>query len=100
MRLIASGTAKEFWEKHPATKSSLERWVAVIEDSSFETMAEVQATFPKAKVLNAVRARFEIGGGDYRLIASFKLKNQIAWIKFIGTHAEYDEIDALTVAIY
>ena len=53
---------------------------------------------PKSKVLNRDRARFEVAGGDYRLIAAFDFRRQIAFVKFIGTHAEYDAIDALTVA--
>jgi mRNA interferase HigB len=53
---------------------------------------------PKSKALNRDRASFEVAGGDYRLIAAFDFRRQIAFVKFIGTHAEYDAIDALTVA--
>jgi mRNA interferase HigB len=55
---------------------------------------------PKAKVLNRDRVRFEVAGGNYRLIASFDFRRQMVFIKFLGTHAEYDTIDALTVAKY
>ena len=58
------------------------------------------ATFPKAKTLNAERVRFEVAGGSYRLIAAFDFRRQIAYVKFIGTHAEYDAIDAPTVWLY
>jgi mRNA interferase HigB len=61
-------------------------------------MNDVQSAFSKAKVLNADRARFEIAGGDFRLIAAFDFARKIAFVKFIGTHAEYDRVDALTVA--
>lgn len=61
-------------------------------------MDEVQRAFAKAKVLNADRARFDIAGGDYRLIAAFDFGHGVAFIKFIGTHADYDRIDALTVS--
>ncbi len=61
-------------------------------------MAEVQTPFPKAKVLNAERVRFAVAGGNYRMIVAFDLERQIAFIKFLGTHDEYDKIDALTVA--
>jgi mRNA interferase HigB len=54
---------------------------------------------PGAVALNGERARFEVAG-NFRLIASFSFRHQIAFIKFIGTHAEYDKIDALTVAMY
>ena len=45
-------------------------------------------------------AQFEVAGGNFRLIASFAFKHQIVFIKFVGTHAEYDKVDALTVARY
>ena len=61
-------------------------------------MGDIHSAYPKAKVLNGERVRFEIQGGDFRLIAAFDFPRQIAFIKFVGTHAEYDRIDALTVA--
>jgi len=63
-------------------------------------MNDIQQAFPKAKVLNKDRVRFEVCGGNYRLIVAFHFSSNIAFIKFIGTHAEYDRIDALTVAQY
>ena len=62
------------------------------------TTAEVQALFSKAEVLDGHCVRFEISGGDYRLIASFRFKNRLVFVKFIGTHAEHDRIIALTVS--
>jgi mRNA interferase HigB len=53
-----------------------------------------------AKILNGERARFEIAGGNFRLIVAFDFGRSIAFIKFIGTHAEYDRIDALTVSLF
>jgi mRNA interferase HigB len=61
-------------------------------------MDDISRAAPKSKVLNRDRARFEVAGGDYRLIAAFDFRRQIAFVKFIGTHAEYNAIDALTVA--
>ena len=61
-------------------------------------MSEVGASFSGCVVLNGERARFEVAGGNFRLIAAFDLRRQIAYVKFIGTHAEYDRIDALTVS--
>ena len=60
-------------------------------------MTEVQKAFPKAKVLNSDRIRFELTAG-HRLVVGMKFKNQIAFVKFVGTHAEYDRVDALSVA--
>ena len=63
-------------------------------------MDEIQRSFRTAKVLNSDRVRFEIHGGDYRLIAAFNFKSQIAFVKFIGTHSEYDRSDPLTVSLF
>jgi mRNA interferase HigB len=61
-------------------------------------MEDIRRVAPTAKVLNRERARFQIAGGTHRLIAAVDFRRQIVFIKFIGTHAEYDAVDALTVA--
>jgi mRNA interferase HigB len=63
-------------------------------------MDEVQRAAPKSKVLNRERVRFEVARGNYRLVVAFDFRRQVAFVKFIGTHAEYDRIDALTVSQY
>ena len=75
-------------------------WPRVAKAATWQNAAEVQAAFFKAKALNGERVRFEIAGGDFRLIVAFDFPRQIAFVKFIGTHAEYDEIDALTVSLF
>jgi mRNA interferase HigB len=97
MRLIALRSLQTYWEEHPETQAALRLWARVVHTAAWTSMNDVQARWPKAKVLNGERVRFEIAGGDYRLIASFYFPAQIVWVKFVGTHAEYDRIDALTV---
>ncbi len=63
-------------------------------------MDDMRLAAPNAKMLNGERARFEIAGGNFRLIVAFDFGRGIAFIKFVGTHAEYDRVDALTVAIF
>lgn len=63
-------------------------------------MAQATASFSKAKSVGGDRVRFDIGGGAYRLIVAFNFKRQIAFVKFIGTHAEYDRVDAATVELF
>jgi mRNA interferase HigB len=67
---------------------------------TWKTPYEVKTTFPEAEVINAERVRFEICGGNYRLIVSYKFPKGIAYVKFIGTHAEYDKVDATTVSLF
>ena len=98
MRIIARRTLMEFAGRHPDTAASLARWVALVRAAQWRSTAEVRQTSPKAVVLNAERVRFEVAGGNYRLIAAFDFGRGILFVKFVGTHAEYDRIDALTVS--
>lgn len=98
MRIIASATLSAYAEKHADAAKSLAHWRNVVRESKWASMSDVQAAFPKAKIINRERVRFEVSGGDYRLIAAFDFHHKIAFIKFIGTHAEYDRVDALTVS--
>ncbi|HET8750017.1 MAG TPA: type II toxin-antitoxin system HigB family toxin, partial [Sphingomicrobium sp.] len=65
--------------------------------AAWKNVNDVQSSFSKAKPLNGERVRFEIAGGDFRLIVAFDFKRSIAFVKFVGTHADYDKIDALKV---
>lgn len=98
MRGIARNVLVAFWGQHPETKTSLERWHTVVKAARWASTDEIQSAAPKAKVLNRERVRFEIVGGNYRLLVAFDFRRQIAFVKFIGSHAEYDRIDALTVS--
>lgn len=100
MRLIAQSTLAAFAERHPQASASLMHWRSIVKAEKWTTITEVQSAFSKAKGLNGERVRFEIAGGDYRLIAAFDFRRSIAFVKFIGTHAEYDKIDALTVNLF
>lgn len=97
MRIIARNKLVAFWARHPETRASLEHWHSIASAMEWDSGNEVMASFPKAKVLNGERVRFEVAGGDYRLIVSFHYALKTGWIKFISIHAEYDRVDALTV---
>jgi mRNA interferase HigB len=100
MRIIARNKLIVFWSKHPTTEASLRHWHEVAEAAGWQSSLDVVADFSKAKSLNGERVRFEVAGGDYRMVVAFDWKRSIALIKFVGTHAEYDKIDALTVSLF
>jgi mRNA interferase HigB len=100
MRIIARSTLVAFWEKHPETKAALTHWQNVAKAADWQNINDVQSAFSKAKALNGERARFAVAGGDYRLVVAFDFRRAIAFVKFIGTHADYDRIDALTVTLF
>ena len=82
------------------TKIPLHRWRTLVKAADWSSMDDVRLAAPNAKILNGERARFEIAGGNFRMIVAFDFRRRIAFIKFVGTHAEYDRIDALTVSIF
>jgi mRNA interferase HigB len=100
VRLIARRTLSGFAARHPDASASLAYWQRRIELGDWPSMSALQRDFPKAKALNAERMRFEVQGGDFRLVAAFDFVRKIAFVKFIGSHAEYDRIDALSVSEY
>lgn len=100
MRIVARSSIAEYATAHPETKASLDHWVMVTRDAAWANGNEVLAAFAKAKILNGERVRFEVAGGNFRMIVAFHFGLQIAWVKFIGTHKEYDRVDALTVSQY
>jgi mRNA interferase HigB len=100
VNVIARATLVAFAAEHAETAQPLSDWYRTVRAAKWQMMNDVVQSFPRAKALNGERARFEICGGNYRLIVAFKFSAGIAWIKFIGSHAEYDRIDALTVSQY
>jgi mRNA interferase HigB len=100
MRVIARNTLVDFGILHPQAKRSLEHWYRLSKAASWRSTQDVAAVFSKSKVLNAERVRFEIQGGNFRLIVAFDFDRQIAFVKFVGTHADYDRVNALTVSLY
>jgi mRNA interferase HigB len=98
VRVIARSVLAAFWGKHPETKVSLERWYRLTRAAHWASTDDVRKGAPNAKVLSRERVRFEVAGGNYRLVVAFDFRRQIAFVKFVGTHGEYDRIDALTVS--
>jgi mRNA interferase HigB len=98
MRIIARSALISFWTRHPETETSLWRWFALAKAADWASTQDVVRSFPRAKTINGERVRFPGHGGAYRLIVDFE--RQTAFVKFIGTHAAYDEIDAATVSLF
>jgi mRNA interferase HigB len=99
IRIIASSTLRAFSARHPETAVPLDRWLSAVRGGAWSSMSEIKGAFGNVvTILNADRARFKVAGGDYRMVVAFNFRRQIAFIKFVGTHAEYDRIDALAVS--
>jgi mRNA interferase HigB len=97
VRVIAKKTLRDFWKKHPDCEQQLKAWYRETEKASWANLNELKTNYPNASILRENRVVFNIKGNNYRLIVKFNFDFQISWIRFIGTHAEYDKIDANTI---
>ncbi|HYB09639.1 MAG TPA: type II toxin-antitoxin system HigB family toxin [Alphaproteobacteria bacterium] len=98
MQIIARRTLRLFWQKHPQAKVPLVAWFAAVEKAVWATPADAKAQFGAAVDFVADnRLIFDIGGNKYRLVVHVAYRFRRVLIKFVGTHADYDKIDAETV---
>jgi mRNA interferase HigB len=101
MRVIAVSTLKAFWE-HPSHRDSeapLKAWLAEMHQGSWKTPAEIKAHYANASILKGRRVVFNIKGNDYRPVVAVAFAFQTISIKFVGTHQQYDAINANTVEL-
>ena len=99
MRIVAKRTLRIFWERHPAAKEPLQRWYRTVskQDVIWRTPADVKQKYASASIVSGNRAVFNIKGNDYRLVVKINYEYGIVYVRFIGTHAEYDDVDATNV---
>lgn len=100
MRIIALSTLKNFWESNPQhleAKDPVLAWYRHVLHAHWSTPAEVKQDFRNASVLKDGRVVFNIAGNKYRLIVWINYTYQVVYIRFLGTHAAYDAIDAQTI---
>ena len=90
-------TLRAFWELHPDAEQPLKAWYEEASNASWTQPADIKAQYRSASVLKNRRVVFNIKGNDYRLIVAIAYKLQIVYVKFVGTHAAYDSVDAETV---
>lgn len=97
MRVIARKTLKDYWAKHPTTEQELKAWFAEVENADWKTPAEVKAKFGNASILKDGRVVFNICGNNHRLVVWINYAFHTIYIRFLGTHKEYNAINAQTV---
>jgi mRNA interferase HigB len=99
MRVIALPILKNFWESpaHRDAEHPLRAWYAEAMAANWKNPAELKAQFKNASILKGNRVVFNIKGNDYRLVTSIAFKYQVVYVKFIGTHVDYDKVNAETV---
>ena len=97
MRVIARRRLREFWEKHADAEQPLKAWFHDVVRMNWQSPNDVKQIYANASILANNRVVFNIKGNDYRLIVHVRYDIGIIFIRFIGTHAEYDRVDATTI---
>jgi len=94
MRVISKKTLREFWEEHPDAEDPLKAWFTEAEDASWKSPADIKAQYGSASILKNGRVVFNICGNKYRLVVKINYSAAIVLVRFMGTHKEYDGINA------
>jgi mRNA interferase HigB len=97
MRIIARRTLREFWEQHPDARQALQAWYADVKRADWKTPTEIKASYRNASFLANNRVVFNVKGNQYRVIVVVQYQHGIVYIRFVGTHREYDRIDAARI---
>jgi len=94
MRIISRKKLKEFWDLFPDSEGALQAWYAETKQAMWRSPAEIKAQYGNASVLKGNRVVFNICGNKYRLIVRINYHYLVVYVRFVGTHKEYDAIDA------
>lgn len=94
MRIISVGTLRVFWERVREAEQPLRAWIAVTKAAQWPDPPSIKKTFNSADILKDGRVVFDIGGNKYRLVAWINYPYAVLYVRFIGTHKDYDQIDA------
>jgi mRNA interferase HigB len=93
MRIIAKKTLRAFWESHSDAEEPLLAWYREVENEDWDSPAKVKAKYRNASIVGGNRVVFNIKGNDYRLVVKINYPYRVVYIRFVGSHAEYDTID-------
>lgn len=94
MRVVAKRTLREFWERHADAEEPLLAWYREVEQADWDTPAALKAQYRSASIIRHNRVVFNIKGNDYRLVVRINYPYRVVYVRFVGTHAEYDAVNA------
>ncbi len=99
MRVIAVKNLRDFWEIHSDAEAPLKAWLDEARAANWQSPADIKVRYASASILKSRRVVFNIKGNEYRLIVAVAYQYAAVYIKFVGTHKQYDAINADTVEI-
>jgi mRNA interferase HigB len=96
MRIFSRGTLRDFWDRHADAEQQLRAWLAETKKADWNVPEDILSQYSNARIIGN-RAIFNIKGNDYRLVVAVRYDKGLVFVRFVGTHAEYDRIDPVTV---
>ncbi|AQX17980.1 MULTISPECIES: type II toxin-antitoxin system HigB family toxin [unclassified Bartonella] len=99
MKIVKISTLQTFWAQYPDAEQPLKAWVDETKNAQWRSPHDIKEKYKNASILKNNQVVFNIRGNDYRLIVSIFYPAGWLYIKFIGTHKQYDAIDANTVEL-
>lgn len=97
MRIISRKTLRGFWERHSDVEPALQAWFHDARRASWKTPADIRNVYRNASFVGSNRIVFNIRGNQYRLVVAVQYQFGIVYIRFLGTHQEYNQIDVTTI---
>ncbi len=97
MRIFTEKTLKEYSEEHPESKTALQEWATIVKRSNWMCFADIKKTFNSVDSVGNQRYVFNIKGNDFRLVVIVRFTIKFVYVRFVGTHSEYDKIDCSTI---
>lgn len=97
MRVIALKTLREFWEQHADAEQALRAWHHDVKKATWRTPTDIKAIYRNASFIANNRVVFNIKGNQYRIVVAIQYQHRAVYIRFVGTHEEYDKVDATKV---
>jgi mRNA interferase HigB len=97
VRIISRKTLRGFWEKHPDAEQPLQTWFFDVKHARWKSPADIKNVYRNVSFLADNRVVFNIKGNKYRIIAAVQYNFGLVYIRFVGTHKDYDKIDAATI---
>ena len=97
MRVISISTLREFWTKHPDSEQPLAEWYVKTCRANWSSLADMRNDFNSVDYVGNQRYVFNIKGNRYRLVVAVKFTPALVYIRFVGTHKEYEKLDVPTI---
>ncbi|MDD9996076.1 MAG: type II toxin-antitoxin system HigB family toxin [Dehalococcoidia bacterium] len=93
MRIISRRALREFWNRHPEAEQPLKAWYSEVKQADWSTPSHVARRYPRASIVGGDRVVFRIRHNDFRIVARVFYPGRIVYVRFVGTHEEYDRVN-------